>query len=523
MTTLLWFLLTLLAPQMPTSSTIQGTVVRGETNQPLLGLVVGLWPTSRTIKTDQFGRFEFRNVVAGEYTLVVVKDRMKSSLPVSITAIPHTERVTVLLKSPPAISGTVFDPFGERQAAARVQAYRTVYRPNGAGLRQMMSVMTDNLGEFRLFFLQPGEYYVSASVSERDQRLGSVGLRLTPNLSKADEGFPTLFLGDSYTASRAQKVNLGETDQVSMNFYLKAGPRFSVSGRLAGDSATGDACGQVAILPEGGILEPDKDFSANVCGPFRVTGLSPGNYVAYAQGVGLSSDARPFSISNQSVDRFVIPMSRTTTVSGRVTWDDAPAAGARVILARSSGEITQRLEGKAQGNGTFTIQNVGPGFFDVYVDPLPEKAFVRSIQYAGSDGLRGPIPFQFGFRTMLDIRLSSQGGSAEGVAVDAVGRPVPAAEVVLVPETYRNREDRYLRISADPAGNFEMTGIPPGRYILFAFEDIEPGAYYAFNYSPGLLDRYIARGQRVEFTEGSRLSTLKAIAIPASETRGGLR
>jgi hypothetical protein len=515
--------MTLVTPQMPTLSTIQGTVVRAETGHALDMQAVGLWPTARTVKTDQFGRFEFRNVIPGEYALVVVRDRMTVRLPVVITPIPRTEKVTLFLKSAPAITGTVFDPYGERQAAARVQAYRTVYRPSGAGLRQVMSAMTDDLGEYRLYLLQPGEYYVSAGVSERDLRFGSVGVRLTPNLSKPDEGFPTLFLGDGYSASQSQKVHLGETDQIGMNIYLKEGPRFSVTGRLLGESQTGDACGQVAIIPEGGLIDPEKDLSANVCGSFTVKGLSPGTYIAYALGVGLASEAVQFTIQNRNVDRLVIPMTRTTTVTGRVRWEDAPASGLRVVLARSSGEITQRLQGLVQRNGTFTIPNVGPGLFDVYVDPLPEKTFVKTIQYAGADGLRMAIPFQQGFRTTLDIQLSSQSVSTEGVAVDAVGRPVPAAEIVLVPEIYRNREDRYLRVAADPAGNFALTGVPPGRYTLFAFEDIEPGAYYAFSYTTSLLERYAARGQRLDLGEGSHRQDLKSVVITASETRGGLR
>ncbi len=523
MTHVFWLLLLLLPQQVPLSS-IEGTVVRAETNQPLGEQLVGLWPTARVTKASAGGRFTFSNVVPGDYVLVVVRDRMTARLPVTIAAVSHTERVSILVQSAPAISGTVFDPFGERQAAAQVQAYRTLYRPTGAGLRQVMSTLTDDNGEFRLFFLPPGQYYLSASLSDRDQRLGSVGLRLTPNLAKPDDGFPTLFLGETYSAYRSQKINLGETDQTGANFYLKAGPRFNVTGRLAGDSQTGDVCGQVAVIPEGGLLDPDKDFSAQVCGSFRVTGLSPGTYVAYAQGMGLASEPVMFAILNQNVDRLVVPMTRTMAVTGRVAWDDAPGSGLNVTLARSSDEFTGRLAGKTQGNGRFTIQNVGPDVFEVYVDPLPERAFVKSIQYGGFDGLKSGVPFQPGSRSTLEIRLSSQSGSAEGVALDAFGRPVPAAEIVLVPEVYRHREDRYLRVAADPVGNFEVKGIPPGKYTLFAFEDLEPGAYYAFNYTPSLLDRYLARGQRVEFSDGSnKIQNLKATVIPASETRGGLR
>jgi hypothetical protein len=218
MTTAVWLLLWLLTPQgVTTSNTISGTVVRALTDQPLVNEQVGLWPTSRTVRTDQFGKFIFRGVDPGEYALVVVHDRIRVRVPVVITATTRAENITLEVKPAPAITGTVFDPFGERAAAVRVQAYRRIYRPSGPRLRAVMSVMTDDLGEYRLFRLQPGEYYVSASLSEREQRLGASGMRLTPNLSKPDDGFPTLYFGDSYNAYQSQRSSLGQIDNSGTN------------------------------------------------------------------------------------------------------------------------------------------------------------------------------------------------------------------------------------------------------------------------------------------------------------------
>jgi hypothetical protein len=536
MSTALWLLVWLLTPQGVTSNSISGTVVRALTDQPLVNEEVGLWPTSRTVRTDQFGKFLFRNVDPGDYALVVVHDRIRVRIPVVLTAVARVENITVEVKPAPAIAGTVFDPFGERAAAVRVQAYRRIYRPSGARLRSVMSVMTDDLGDYRLFRLQPGEYYVSASLSEREQRLGSVGMRLTPNLTKPDDGFPTLYFGDAYNANQSRRINLGQLDNSGTNIYLKDGPRFSVSGTLVGESPSGFVCGQVAVIPEGGLLDPERDFSANVCGGFRIAGLSPGSYYVTAVGVGLASDTVQFSIQNRNIERLNVPMSRTMTMNGRVASEGAISPGGlRVQLVRAMSGLDQRLEAIVERDGSFAIQNVGPGIFDALIDPLPDKAFLSAVRFQGQDGIRGPLfvaagtvttPARGGrggnLGTRLDLQLSL-GVAAEGTAVDANGKPVPGAEVVLIPAAYRNREDRYLRTFADTAGNFRVNGIPPGGYTLFAFEDIEPGAYYAFGYDNSLAQRYATRGQRLEFGEGTDRQQLKITVIPAFETAGGLR
>ena len=80
MTTTLWFLLWLLAPQTPASS-VQGIVVRAGTTQPLSFETVGLWPTTRTTRTGVDGRFLFRDVMPGQYALTVVREGIKLRVP----------------------------------------------------------------------------------------------------------------------------------------------------------------------------------------------------------------------------------------------------------------------------------------------------------------------------------------------------------------------------------------------------------------------------------------------------------
>jgi hypothetical protein len=274
---------------------IEGIVVRAGTRQTLAGVTVGLWPSTRTSKTDREGRFKFDSVPSGEYSVTVVLDGIKSQVPVSISTAHRYEYITLEARSAPAITGTVFDPNGERAAAVRVQAFRNVYTPNGPRLQSLASVLTDDLGIFRLFRLRPGDYYVSASLSDRDRRIA--GLRLSSNISNPDDGFPAMYFGGGFSASTSQRVRLSQDlDTESLQIFLKDGPRFDLVGKLVGPD--GPACARVAVLPEGGFVT-EKDFVTNACGSFTVSGLSPGIYVVLARSDTLASDVSRVNIGDR--------------------------------------------------------------------------------------------------------------------------------------------------------------------------------------------------------------------------------
>jgi hypothetical protein len=55
--------------------------------------------------------------------------------------------------------------------------------------------------------------------------------------------------------------------------------------------------------------------------------------------------------------------------------------------------------------------------------------------------------------------------------------PAAGATVVLVPATARRNATLYDSTISDASGRFRLQGIVPGDYLLFAWEDVEPGAW----------------------------------------------
>jgi hypothetical protein len=97
----------------------------------------------------------------------------------------------------------------------------------------------------------------------------------------------------------------------------------------------------------------------------------------------------------------------------------------------------------------------------------------------------------------LQIEFGEAAPNIEG-HVEKGSQPAAGAQIVLVPEQrFRSRPDRFFVAFADANGDFELTRPAPGRYTAYAFEQLEPGAYFAFAYNSSLDLRFINRGLTV--------------------------
>ena len=90
----------------------------------------------------------------------------ESGTPIELGDGQTLDKITIALPRGSVLGGRITDEFGEPVANATVTAWRYGY---AGGARRMMPAQganardtTDDQGQFRLFGLPPGEYYVSA-------------------------------------------------------------------------------------------------------------------------------------------------------------------------------------------------------------------------------------------------------------------------------------------------------------------------------------------------------------------------
>src|SRR5829696_2231486 len=131
---------------------------------------------SKTALTDAQGRYEFRELPAGRFTVSVSKPGyvtmqfgqlrpFESGKPIDLAEAQVMDKADVSLPRGSVLAGRIVDEFGEAVADAEVQAMRMQFQN---GKRRLVpsgrTGMTNDLGQFRIYSLPPGEYYVSASL-----------------------------------------------------------------------------------------------------------------------------------------------------------------------------------------------------------------------------------------------------------------------------------------------------------------------------------------------------------------------
>jgi len=124
------------------------------------------------------------------------------------------------------------------------------------------------------------------------------------------------------------------------------------------------------------------------------------------------------------------------------------------------------------------------------------------------------IPAADGQRS-VEILISSASARAEGTVTDKNDLPAAGAIVALVPEEGRRKLFRLYRDSAtDQYGKFEIRGIAPGKYKLFAWKDVEHDAWQ----DPDFLKPFEEQGKEITAEENGRIAIQLKLAVTKSQS-----
>ena len=125
-------------------------------------------------------------------------------------------------------------------------------------------------------------------------------------------------------------------------------------------------------------------------------------------------------------------------------------------------------------DGSFTVDSIPPGNFRVLLQQMPPDGYMKSMRMGSTDVLNDGLRISSTTDTLLEIVIGANAGRIEGSVVDARGAPLSNRTVVLVPDVrLRQRNDLYRDVSSDITGSFQMQGLAPGDYKLFAWENVE--------------------------------------------------
>jgi hypothetical protein len=280
------------------------------------------------VKTDDQGKFVVSEIPAGTYRVSATRNGYaqqqfgqrsfgRPGTVINVRAGQQVQDIAFRLTPAATIAGRVIDPNGEPLPGVTVQALRSTY--DATGKRQLQPVgnaKTNDLGEYRLYWMNPGRYFVNANAAPQGlealtalssraaaaqtpsspeeaqlmaQSQAMLGPGKNPN-EETDPGFVTTYYPNTPDASRAAAVELQPGAEVrGIDFTLTRDRKVHIRGRLV-DASTGKApqMGQVSVSSRdsssaidilgalGGALQGNTYDSTT--GEFEIKEVSSGRY-----------------------------------------------------------------------------------------------------------------------------------------------------------------------------------------------------------------------------------------------------
>ncbi len=305
---------------------IRGRVVSAETGAGLRRAQVrlnGPEVGSRLALTDQNGRFAFEGLPAGHVNLFASKPGFVSiqygqrrpfegGTAIDLTAGQQVQGADITLPRGSVIAGRVLDEFGEPIAEAMVTTMRSVWASGRRRLQPIAgSSRTNDLGQFRLYGLSPGDYYVSATVPDAaamEMNIASMsGAASPPPGSQPAAGYaPTYFPGTA-TAADAQKITVAVGQEAQgIDFALTPVRLARISGTVITSQGKPAQGSMVTIHPRGdvgflGIM--NGNARTGPAGAFTLAGLAPGDYILQVHAVQFTTSGGRRQHDDDGADR----------------------------------------------------------------------------------------------------------------------------------------------------------------------------------------------------------------------------
>jgi protocatechuate 3,4-dioxygenase beta subunit len=513
------------------TASIRGRVTAAGTTTPLRRAQVAVFSSEGlgrfTTTTNGEGRFEVLELPAGRYTITVTKGgyvslqygQRRPFEPGTSVAVADGQALTGLDLALPrgsVIAGRITDEFGEPVASAQVSAQRYQYGPDGQRrLASSGTVTTDDLGQFRLHSLMPGEYIVSATFRSNFIAIGgAIGG------SDTSESFLPTFHPGTINVSEAQPVTVTLGQESSVQFALSAARIARVSGLVVDSTGRPLISAMVALLPSSGQLSVSglNTAQSGPDGSFTFPNVAPGDYVANVQLVpGLSNSNIPesaavrVSVGGSDLNGLRIATGPGVLISGVVEFEGTASRTAptpwRVFTQASVPAQVTFSAGNAQANGlvgddgSFQLAVSGVGGALIRTTTTPQWT-LKAVTLDGEDVTDTPLDFSGkGALSGLRIVLTDKLTTVSGRVIDARGKPLSDYAVVIQPEDAKTGvvATRYLRVlRPDQNGGFRVTGLPPGRYAATAVETFEQGRQFV----PEVQARLKTRGRMFSIDEG---------------------
>jgi hypothetical protein len=512
----------------PGGATLNGTV-RDAGNRPTFDRVVVLLSRasgrrralySRTVRANAAGAYSFTNIAPGDYLVfaaTTIRDwnnesdlvvrtlatrarsvtiRRGATLTVSVDVLDTSTLPPPSASRPPSVSksaaaapapatavaapakeggvivGRVLDADGAPVRGAKVVALKPQFT---YGERDFSSVVfpveTNDLGEFRLFWLPPGMYYLAATPP------AVWNGRALPLYSQTAA---TTFYPGVRHASEALRLEVAAGETRADVLLPRTSGAYLVSGDLTVVPASPSAGSEsFYLIPRAAVSRhaswlqfPYPGFNVRRSGAgFTLSNVLSSSYDLYITGPGNLTARVPLTVDGQNVTGVVATLAPNPTLTLRVTVDGSAAKTAPQLHALDPLPSIPGSSptGDQRGGGLFAFTAL-EGRYRLEVRDYSSSAYVADIREGDTSILAQGIVARRPAPESIDVIVRTDGGTIAGTIT--AGRRPRRATVVLAPSPeQRHLGVLYRTVDTEADGSFRLPGIAPGNYFVFLMNE----------------------------------------------------
>jgi hypothetical protein len=535
------------------SGLIAGRVLAADTGRPVKRARVfasaAELPGGRGILTEDDGTFQIADLPAGRYTVTVSKSGfvsisygqrrpLQAGTPLQLADGQEIKDVQFRLPRGSVIAGHVTDETGDAMPGVLIRVLRYQYQQGERRLAPAGTAQTDDLGQFRVWGLMPGDYYVDAQSRVNLPFGGPAGGRgrggqaaiaglvgriagsnvatlFAPDDENQKSYAPTYFPGVTSIAE-AQAITLGLGQTVAdTDFSLQLVHVAHIGGHVTNPDGSVTTSGNVSLNPETTIAAGGNRVGVNYGsrinwdGTFSISNVPPGRYTLRARGTDgdwAQYATEPVTVANVDIPDISVVLAEGAVITGTVSFPATDAQLPDMSQIRISSVAVEpgsnNSQARVEKDNTFKIVAVPAGAHLIRPTGPLRGWSLKSVVVDGRDITDTPLELRSGQQvSRVAVTFTNQINEINGTLTNEQGMPVTEYTVLAFPmdSSFWRPQSRHIATARpDQTGKFRIRNLPSGSYYLATVDPAEQGEWFEAAY----LEEHRLSAARVTLGDG---------------------